>query len=175
MVAANGKIVASTVWADGAISFVGKGGVSAGNPLTANITIYINSTAFGHQPSNVTVKLPGAFAESGSTYDQYGIPHWIAIDLVGNGNYWVSEGIRVKYAQGGTEALVVVIDGQEFEPAESIQVSAQDVTVSTTTNSLILSLTWAILALMVLELRVEDKRCNCKNNRNDDHTPNAMG
>lgn len=157
----NGKVVSYSVLADGVISFVGKGGVSADNPLTTNITMYFNATAFGKQPSRITVRLPAAFTEVPGL-GSLGIPHWVEIGLTRKGDYWVSEGIRIKYSQGGTEPIIVSVDNQEFQTAENVQVSSQDVTVATRTNSLVLCLTWAILAFTVLELRIENNGHKCQ-------------
>jgi hypothetical protein len=154
-VLAESKLVSSALLVDGVVSLTGKGGVSADNLLTVNVTMYFNSTAYGRQPSSIWIKLPGAFAEEPGV-SSLGIPHWVAIVLTSNGDIWQSVGARIKYTQGGVEPIIVSIDNQDYQPTQDIQIGSVDATIATRTNSLLVSLTWVILLFSTLEFHVED-------------------
>ena len=140
------------------ITFSGKGGISAGNSLTVNITVFFDRTLMDKEPSNVTVKLQGAFHDPVPPPDSHGVIGYIAIGLAKQGDSWVANLIPVKYDQGGSLPILLNVDNVDLVVPAHIEMGSQDVTVATRTNSLILSLTWAILGFAALELRVDNER-----------------
>jgi hypothetical protein len=161
----NGQLVPTHGVGGGMVTFTGNGSISAGNHLIANITVYINTTAAGGVPSSVVVKLPGAFFDPRS-FDSHGIAAWAAISLAPYGDVWRMVN-HVMYDQGGSQPIEVYVDNNLVGTAGQVQIGSQDVTVSLRTNSLLLSLTWVIIAFAVLELRVDNERHNPKDCNGD--------
>jgi hypothetical protein len=152
--------------------FIGKGSISAGNILNATMRLIMNETAymqhFGTNLTSVTVTLNGAFGVPAVT-DQYGIPEAIAIALAQASAIYYPQIPRllgiwignktVEYDQGGSYAVTMSLNGLQFDGTIfSVQMTSQDATVTTRTNSLVICLTWAILAFAVLDLRVDNYR-----------------
>jgi hypothetical protein len=162
----NGQIVSSRMLGGGMVIFTGNGSISAGNPLLTKVIVYLNTTVTGQTPESVVIKFPGAFLNPPS-FDSHGLTGYAALALTRYGDLWNGT-TRLKYNQGGPQQIPIYIDENLVDVAGEIQMSSQDVTVAMTTNSLLLSLTWAILSFAVLELRVDsDRRERKQCNEND--------
>ena len=150
----------STLVASGGISLSGKGGLSADNPLKMKVTLFINTTALGFEPSLVTFVPLGA-----SPYphppEKQSLPVAVAIALTKSvDNKWTGEG-SIIYYQPGTMKWEIHMDGIVAVGPEQIEIDSAAVTVAARTNSLLVSLTWVILLFAVLEFRIEDQRTKC--------------
>jgi len=142
----------STVVAVGAISLRGKGGLSAANPLTMKVALLINTTALGFDPSIVTFAPLGASPYS-QTAEAQDLPVAIMIRLTKSaGNRWTGES-QIIYYQPGTMKWEIHMDNLVAVGPEQIQIDSAAVTVAARANSLLVSLTWAILLFAVLEFR----------------------
>jgi hypothetical protein len=158
---ADGKIVSDTTFGEGMVTFSGNGSLSAGNALRVNVTVFLDRNALIEEPTIVVIKLSGAFFVP-PQFDSHGIAGYAALALARKGDYWIGE-CQVKYNQGGSLPIIVEINEKSVVVVGYIEMGSQDVTIATKTNSLIISLTWAILAFAVLELRV----CGVENDRHD--------
>lgn len=145
----------------GILSLTGKGGANADTSLTANATLFVNETTWGGEPSTIAVVLLGAFFDP-LVRDSRGLIGYVGFELFKFGNKW-NRTLQVKYNQGGSLPITINIDGVDYPSPYNITIGSEDLAVAQRTNSLLISLTWAILFFAVLELRVEDNRCKCKN------------
>lgn len=159
----------------GFVTLKSKGGLSAGNPISIDITLYTNKDAKGGEPSNVTVTPQGAFAANILSLgpfplpfapivpqtDQLGFPLALSIALTRQGNKWSGSGIVI-YNQGGAMGLDFDVDNLVAHVADVFQIGSEAVTVTARTNSLLISLTWVIIAFSALEVKLEDNGCQPK-------------
>ncbi len=153
------KVTTSHVLAGkGFVTLKGKGGLSAGNPLKMNVTVYLNRTAWGgKKPSSVMFKPLGARPYPPIT-DQLGFPLYLSLQLAEqSGDKWLGNA-RIVYNQGGTMAIDFTIDNVEYTSPDTIQIGPESITVAARTNSVVISLTWAVLAFAVLGIRVNIER-----------------
>jgi hypothetical protein len=101
----------------------------------------------------------------------HGVAGFAALGLARYGDVWrggCQGACQVRYDQGGSFPIPIAIDDTYVEVLGQIQMESQDVTIGTRTISLILSLTWVIVAFDVLELRVDNERHERKQcNEND--------
>jgi len=142
---------------DGQIDLTAKGGVSADNPLKANITMRLIATAGKIEPSSIVVKYSGAFLEPYVVNPAHPFGGYAAQLLRKQGDIWTGE-TSLRYNQAGNLTIFVEIDGKLVPICAYVQVESEAVTATNRTNALTISLTFAILAFAVLELRVDNYR-----------------
>lgn len=145
---------------NGTVTLTGKGGLSAGNQVEMQVTAYFAQNYFGSRTPNISFSPIGA-SEAASWLgipqdkpetDRLGLPVDANITLKPSGNAWTGDD-WVIYNQGGSYDSRMVINGMPFTVVGSIQIGAEDVTVTARTNALLVSLTWVIVAFSALELR----------------------
>ena len=152
----------------GMLNFSGKGSISAGNVLTVNAVVIANETALGLQLSNMAIYLDGAF-NSPNSFDVNGVARYISLGLNHIvGRLWKGGPYTIEYNQGGLLPIELDLNNSSYGIVGVVQLGPQDVTIGTRTNSLVISLTWAILAFAVLEIRLDTYRhkTDPKNNKN---------
>lgn len=165
---------------NGHITIQGKGGLSADNPLDFSVTAYLPTT-----PSNsrVTFMPNGAYAtESPSIWlpialnstgmllqqfrlpffpiveatDKEGSPEGLGILLTFLDGVWLGYGTAI-YNQAGNFSATITGGSLSFLLSPSIEISSESVTVTARTNSLLVALTWLIIAFAALEIREHDR------------------
>ncbi len=136
----------------GTVTLSGKGGLSAGNPLTMTVTLELNPII--RQPSKAFVAPYDAYYFP-IERDAQGFPRFAHINLTRTDQYaWFGQG-RVEFFAQGTMIIYVALDNQVVPSLPELQIESESVTAASRTNSLLVSLTWAILFFAVLELRTE--------------------
>ena len=150
---------------NGTVVLTGKGGLSAGNPLHMTVTIYFVKNAFT-SPEPTVIFQPGAFAaevtnlwfvtipQDQDKIDAREFPLDANITLTKQDDKWTGD-MWVIYNQGGENIPHMTIDQNEFGISNPIAIGSEDVTVTARTNSLLISLTWVIIAFTALELKKE--------------------
>jgi hypothetical protein len=180
----NGTTVPLTLFR-GQIVLSGKGGLSADNSLSATVTIYFNKQ-YGFKPDEpnaVMLTLTGAYFEP-PRYDDFGFKEWANITLtkqvsnLSNWDEWSGQ-TQVLYNQGGTYGGDLILDGNSthtmnYPLPPYIHIGNDDVTVTAKTNQLLVSLTWAILLLGVLEFRVKGTGDTSKNETQEHQNPQPI-
>lgn len=141
----------------GLVTITGKGGISAQNELDLAATMTVNETLLGHKVSSLILTPLGAAPPSNSTPTPEGamIQLVIALGRVSE-TTWATGRIPIIYNQEGTYYMRISIDNYSAVSSSVLTVSPETVTVTARTNSLIVSLTWAILLFAVLELRKDE-------------------
>ena len=155
----------------------GKGGISAGNPLTLDVTLNVSQTKL-----NFTLQKVLFVPDSAILYpivtNALGFPTHPTLSMkkVSEVEWWGQ--LKVIYYQEGSYGADLILQG----PLKSnpllvivntghlpfaIHVSSEDVTVTAKTNALLLSLSLAFLAFSCLELRVEENRSSCNSTQSD--------
>lgn len=162
--ATNTTIKYEEILLQGLITITGKGGISVQNNLDLEATLSVNETLLGHKVSKVRLTPLGATTPS-LTPTPAGVIIAVAFNLArANETEWTTFGkIPIVYNQEGTYYMQISIDNYTAVSSSFLTISPETVTVSARTNSLLVSLTWAILLFAVLELRVEENGCKCKN------------
>ncbi len=148
--------------ADGYLVLSGKGGLSAGNPLTLAVTLYFNVSVLGMDPTRVVFGPHGAYAYPLKT-DPRGFPIFAAINLTDTGlnHKWFGKGDVIYYQGDNWGAFLFVFDDARriaLEPMRMpniLHIGTEDVTFASRTNSLVVSLSWAFLAFASAELRID--------------------
>jgi hypothetical protein len=157
--------IAEETYLQGLVTITGKGGISAQNDLDLEATLYVNETFLGHRVSSLLLTPLGAASPSMIPTPEGGMPQ-LVIDLARmNETEWTTgePPISIVYNQEGIYYMRISIDNYSAVSSSYLAVSSEGVTVAARTNSLLVSLTWAILLFAVLELRVkEDEGCNRK-------------
>lgn len=175
----NGTTIPLTLFR-GAITLTGKGGLSADNSLSVSLTVYFNKQ-YGFnpdEPNAVLLTLQSAYFDP-PMKDDFGFPQWANLSLTKQQStlpYWdmwgTSENVGIRYDQGGTYGGNLILDGNSTHAGNYtlppyIRIGNDDVTVSAKTNQLLISLTWAILLLGVVEFRNKND-----GNHAENKTPN---
>ena len=155
----------------GFVTVSGKGGLSAGNPLKMDVTVYFKKDAFIGEP-NITYIPIGAFATEKPALpftpivprtDKEGFPIPASIPLMRQGNMWNGEA-TVIYNQGGAMPADLTISSiGTWQATPAIEIGSEAVTVAARTNSILISLTWVIIAFAALEVRYEKKKDKAEN------------
>ena len=147
------------VYAKGLVTLTGKGGLSADNPLTMRVILY--SLSFRIRPQQIAFVPQGAFEAANSwnplapvspKLDALGLPVSARIPLTENSGVWSGDQIVI-YNQGGALMTNLNVDGQIFAIIEPILIESEAVTALARTNSLLVSLTWVIIAFPTIEAR----------------------
>ncbi len=151
------------------VHVTGKGGISAGNPLSFNATLYTNETTL----ADYNVDSVGFLFNDSYSYPLTANNESLlttSVFLLGHirDNKWSATGQIIYYQAGafattvnmhctakGNPNYVTIVHGSS--PA-LIQISSEDVTVLAKTNAYLLSLSFAFLSFACLELRVENNR-----------------
>lgn len=147
----------------GLITITGKGGISAQNNLDLEATLYVNETVLGHKVSSLLLTPLHATTPSFTPTPEGAMPQLIIRLGRVNETEWVVDKTPIIYNQEGTYYMRISIDNYSAVSSSSLTVGSETVTVAARTNSLLVSLTWVFIIFAVLELRVEEERCECKN------------
>jgi hypothetical protein len=151
----------ATLLGEGWVTLKGKGGLSAGNPLTLSMTMYFYAAALGTNVANVSFAPQGAYIAQVPNLpffpivvqtDTRGFPLSPTIGLAKLGDHWTGQGLVI-YNQGGAKTINIIINGVTYHSPDTVEIGSEAVTVAARTNSLLVSLTWVIIAFTVLELR----------------------
>lgn len=151
--------------ANGTVTLIGKGGLSAGNPLEMLVRMHFfkyttrttpNSTIWfapiGAYEAEVWQLGPISVPLSQPRTDSQGFPKDANFTLKNQDNWWTNDQ-WVIYNQGGSYNANMTINGIHFIETGPIFISSEDVTVASQTNQLLVSLTFAIIGFSALELR----------------------
>jgi hypothetical protein len=171
----NATIVPALAVANGFVTVSGKGGLSAGNPLDFEITMYTNKDVLGKEPSTISVTPQGAFAANVPMIGpleipfqsivpkttELGFPEAITLAMLKVGDKWLGGGKAI-YNQGGTFGLDITVDNVTSRLSDVIVIDSEAVTVAARTNSLLVCLTWVIIAFTVMEIRLDNGDSNRK-------------
>lgn len=147
----------------------GRGGISAGNPLNFNVTLYTNETTLSNYTVNsVSILFNGSLAYPLLRNNEGFLKTDIFLLHNFGGNRWSTIGQVIYYSAGDwgtTVTLNCTLKANPYRPTTfrsssvgNVQISSEDVTVLSKTNAYLLSLSFAFLSFVCLELRVKDDR-----------------
>jgi hypothetical protein len=143
--------------ARGTVTLSGKGGMSAENPLTMRVILNFNKVV---KPFSTVFVAPDNAYYYPIVKDAQGFSEFAHINLTTTDGYKWSGESRVVFFIGGALGMSVSADNQVVHSPSEFQIESATVTVSSRTNSLLISLTWAVLFFAVLGLRRE--KCACQ-------------
>jgi hypothetical protein len=178
---------------NGLVTLRGKGGLSAGNPLEMQVTLYFPSE-FSNSSSIIRYVPEGAFEAQESIIpfqtiwetDALGFPIPANITLTIQNSCvrisyprecliqntdrsltkWAGHE-KIVYNQGGNMSAQVTLGAQVFHASPGILIGGSEVTVAARTNSLLIGLTIALIGFGVLETRHEERGKYCEYSEND--------
>ena len=159
----------------GFVTLRGKGGLSADPPLRMSVTLYFHGDAYAELVAllgepRIEFTPIGAFATEDSPIpfvpivskkDNQGFPIAASIPLAKYGDKWTGER-TVIYNQGGLMPANLTVGNWTVQTTSAIEIDSAAVTVTARTNSLLVSLTWVIIALAAVEIRYEKKEQKSK-------------
>jgi len=155
----------------------GRGGISAGNPIYFNVTAFTNQTQFSNYVvDSVYFMFNASYAYPPVKSQGIFTTPTFMLGQIGS-NVWTRTGQIIYYHAGDYAATIFIhsimknnsLRALEVDSATAgvIQVSSEDVTVLAKTNAYLLSLSFAFLSFVCLELRIEEHRKSRKTRQHD--------
>jgi hypothetical protein len=138
----------------GTVTLSGKGGLSAENPLTMSVILNFDKVV---KPFSTVFVAPDNAYYYPIVKDE-GFPRFAHINLTTTDGFkWSGQG-TIEFFTSGVLGMNIGADNQVVHAPPEFQIESAAVTSSSRTNSLVISLTWAILFFAVLDLRRENGR-----------------